>query len=83
MRKHEIHRKNATSGTTARKYCNLKRTYEDSLPCFCYAVKINSRTIPSQASQPSSAGKWVNWKLIQNRRQKVFNWELCVCAGGL
>ena len=38
-------------------YHNLKWTFEDLLPCYCYAMKINSRTIHSQVSQSASAGK--------------------------
>ena len=37
---------------------NFKWTLEDSLPCNCYAIKTNSRTICSQVLQPSSAGNW-------------------------
>jgi len=38
-------------------YSYLKRTFEDLLPCYCYAAKTNDRTICSQVSQPASAGK--------------------------
>jgi len=38
-------------------YRNLKLTSEDLLPCYCYAIKSNSRTILSQVSQSASAGK--------------------------
>jgi len=37
------------------KYRNLKRTFEDSLPCYCYKTKNNSRTMLLQISQPESA----------------------------
>jgi len=37
---------------------NFKGTLEDSLPCNCYAIKTNSRTICSQVLQPASAGNW-------------------------
>jgi len=38
-------------------YRYLKWIFVDLLPCYCYAIKTNSRTIRSQVSQPSSAGK--------------------------
>jgi len=38
-------------------YRNLKWTLEDLLPCYCYTIKINSRTIRLQVWQPASAGK--------------------------
>jgi len=52
----------------AKPYCsNLKWTFEDLLPCYCYATKANSRTRRSQVSQSAFAGKGadsVNYKLI-------------------
>ena len=36
---------------------NIKWTFADLLPCYCYAIKTNSRTIRSRLSQPTSAGK--------------------------
>ena len=38
-------------------YRNIKWTFEDLLPCYCYAIKTNSRTIRSRLSQPTSAGE--------------------------
>jgi len=38
-------------------YRNIKRTFADLLPRYCYAIKTNSRTIRSRLSQPASAGK--------------------------
>ena len=38
-------------------YHDLKSTFEGLLPCYCYAIKTNSRTIRSRLSQPTSAGK--------------------------
>jgi len=35
--------------------CNLKWTSADLLPCYCYAIKTNDRTIRSQALQHASA----------------------------
>jgi len=46
---------------------NIKRTLADLLPCYCYAIKINSRIIRSRLSQPplqAKEGTWVNCKLI-------------------
>jgi len=36
---------------------NIKWTFADLLPCYCYAIKTNSRKIRSRLSQPTSAGK--------------------------
>jgi len=36
---------------------NIKLTFADLLPCYCYAIKTNSRTILLQLSQLTSAGK--------------------------
>jgi len=48
-------------------YChNLS---EPSLPCYCYAIKANFKTILAQVSQPASAGNvadLVNCKLISH-----------------
>jgi len=38
-------------------YCNLKRTVEGMLPCYCDATKPNSRTIRSRVSQPAFTAK--------------------------
>ena len=62
----QIRGKNARLATL---YCNLKLTFEDLLPCYCYAIKTKSTTIRQQVSQPASAGKGSD----QNRRQKVVN----------
>ena len=53
-------------------YCNLKWTLEDSLPCYCYTINTNSRTIRSQlCSLPPQTKKWtwVNCKLITTWHQ--------------
>jgi len=50
-------------------YCrrpNLKWTFEDLLPCHCYAIKINSRTIRLQHSHPASAGKGADMSELQS-----------------
>jgi len=38
-------------------YRNLKWTRGDSLPCYCYAIKANSRTMYTQVSQLASADR--------------------------
>ena len=39
---------------------NLKWTFQDSLPSYCYAIKTSSRTVRLQVSQPASAlSSWV------------------------
>jgi len=40
-------------------------TFEDLLPCYCYAIKSNDRTIRSQALQPASAGEVANMSKLQ------------------
>jgi len=54
-------------------YRNLKWSREDSLPCYCYAIKPSSRTIGTQVLQLASAdGKqrsWVNCELITAQPQ--------------
>jgi len=47
-------------------YC---RNFEPLLPCYCYAIKANFKTILPQVSQPASAGNvadLVNCKLIRH-----------------
>jgi len=41
-------------------YRYLKWTFEDLLPCYCEAIKINKRQIRSHVSQPTSAWKKAN-----------------------
>jgi len=38
-------------------YQNITWTFADLLPCYCYAMKTNSRAICSWLSQPASSGK--------------------------
>jgi len=48
-------------------YRNIKWTSADLLPCYCYAIKTNSRITRSRFShQPLQAkeGAWLNCKLI-------------------
>jgi len=42
-----------------------KGTFADLLPCYCYVIKNNSRTIHSRLSQPTSAGKGGNMSELQ------------------
>jgi len=44
------------SHAAKRYYRNFKWTFQDLLPCYCYAIKTKS-TIRYQVSQPASAGK--------------------------
>ena len=48
--------KRANLATLAHSH-NFKRTFEDLLPCNCYAMMTKSTTIRKQVSQPASAGK--------------------------
>jgi len=48
-------------------YRDIKWTFADFLPCYCYAMKTNSRTIRSDFRNPPLQAKeetWVNCKLI-------------------
>ena len=57
---------NSCTVHAAKPYCRyLKQTFGDLLPCYCDAIKTNSRTIPSQASQPASAGKGADISELQ------------------
>ena len=44
---------------------NTKRTLEDLLPCYCYAIKTSSRTIPSQLTQFAYGGKGAEMSELQ------------------
>jgi len=61
-------------------YHYLKWTFEDLLPCDCYAVTTNDETIRLPDSQPASATKewtWLNCKRITAWGQ---NSEPCSCT---
>jgi len=45
------------SHAAKRYWHNSKWTFEDLLPCYCYATNANSRTVRSQVSQFAFAGK--------------------------
>jgi len=48
-------------------YCrNLKWTFEDLSPGYCYAIKTERRTIRSKVSQPASAGKGADTSELQD-----------------
>jgi len=65
----------------AKCFCrNLKWTFEDLLPCYCYATKANSRTIRSQVSQSAFARKGVdlvNCKAHHCMIPEQWTWLLC------
>ena len=61
-------------------YRNIKWTFADSLPCYCYAIKTNSRTIRSWLSQPTSAGKGGDMSELQAHHcmtLQLWTWLLC------
>jgi len=62
-------------------YRNLKWTFQDSLPCNCYATKRNSGTKRSQVSQRESAGEGVDMRDILQAphciTQEEWSWPLC------
>jgi len=39
---------------------NLKWTFEDLLPCYCYKIKTNARTTRSHVLNPDFTGKWAD-----------------------
>jgi len=41
-------------------------TFENLLPCYCYATESNDRTIRSQALQPASAGEVAKMSKLQD-----------------
>jgi len=62
-------------------YCgNLS---EPLLPCYCYAIKANFKTILPQVSQPASAGNaadLVNCKLISHHCMMPEQWLRLLCS---
>jgi len=59
---------------------NIKWTFADLLPCCCYAIKTNSRTIPSRLSQPTSSGKGGDMSELQAHHcmtLQLWTWLLC------
>ena len=61
-------------------YSNIKWTFTDLLPCYCYTIKTNSRTIRSRLSQPTSAGKGGDMSELQAHHcmtLQLWTWLLC------
>ena len=59
---------------------NTKWTFADLLPCYCYAIKTNSRKIRSRLSQPTSAGKGGDMSEPQAHHcmtLQLWTWLLC------
>jgi len=59
---------------------NFKRTFEESLPCYCYALRPTIHNIRSQVWQPASAEKWAYMSELQAHHcmtpeQRI--WLLC------
>jgi len=55
-------------------------TFEDSLQCYCYATKRNSRTMRSQVSQREAAGEGVEMTELQTHHcitPEQWSWLLC------
>jgi len=57
---------------------NLKWTFEDLLPCDCYAIQTNDPTIRSQALQPASAGEVADMNKLHVTR--IANLALVQCV---
>ena len=57
-----------------------KWTFADLLPCYCYAIKTNSRTIRSPRSQPASAGKGGDMSELQAHHCMTLQlWNRLLC----
>ena len=59
---------------------NIQWTFVDLLPCYCYAIKTNSRKICSRLSQPSSADKGGDMSELQADHcmtPQLWNWLSC------
>jgi len=59
---------------------NIKWTFADLLPCYCYAIKTNSRKIRSRLSQPASAdkgGDMSELKVHHCMTPEQWTWLLC------
>ena len=74
------HRCLRSTVTCGKRPTELKWTFEDSLPCCCYAVKINSGTTCSQISQPPFAGKGADMNGLQARHHMAPEQWTCSCA---
>ena len=58
---------------------NLKWTFDEFWPCYCYAIKNNSRTIRSQVSQPPCADKGADISEPQAAWHQKVNLALVQC----
>jgi len=61
-------------------YRNVTWTFADLLPCYCYALKTNSRKIRSRLSQATSAGKGGDMSELQAHHcitLWLWTWLLC------
>ena len=62
-------------------YRNVTWTFEDLLPCYCYAIKTNSRKIRSWLSQPASAGKGGDMSELQAHHcLTLWPWTWLLCS---
>ena len=61
-------------------YRSLRMDSKDLLPCYCFAIKTNSRTTTSQVSQPASADKGAGMSELQAHHcmtPEQWTWILC------
>jgi len=61
-------------------HSNIKWTFADLLPCYCYAIKTNSRKIRSRHSQSTSTGKGGDTSELQAHHcitLQLWTWLLC------
>jgi len=59
----------------------IKWTFEDLLPCYCYAIKTNSRTTRSRLSQPTSGGKGGYMSELQAHHcMTLYLWTWLLCS---
>jgi len=59
---------------------NMKWTFADLLPWYCYAIKTNNRTIRSRHSQPTSSGNGGDTSELQAHHWitlQLRTWLLC------
>ena len=62
---------------------NLKWTLEDLLPCYCYKIKTNSRTICLHVLQPASAAnEWPASSPMYDTRAVSLGFVQCECHTG-
>ena len=60
---------------------DVKWTFEDLLPCHCYAIKTISRTIRSRLLQPTSAGKGGCMSELQAHHcMTLYLWTWLLCS---